>query len=278
MLAGRNKRRLAVSLTELERLWDLLVLQQLTGQILEVELHFGWAGVEELTAKVDAVDAPVGEARVQLGFDTDRIVGEEDGVHAYLNGTDASPSSRTRSTGSSSVAGLGLDLASPATAFAIASSERTCNWLELGDAGRSAELLSTQLKRLAQNWLGVAPGLAQAPARAESSSRFAWVLGLLQLQCLLGVVPGSEETNEAAGFLDFVSRAFEVLVGGSVIVDGGAATGVVARTDHRGKVAGKVRFLADRSLQARLADLREDSVLVVLVESRVGSDNDVGGG
>jgi hypothetical protein len=59
-----------------------------------------WSGEEELATLVYPVDAPSRERLVESGFERDRISEKNNDWTSNGNGTDASPSSRTRSIGS----------------------------------------------------------------------------------------------------------------------------------------------------------------------------------
>lgn len=58
-------------------------------------------GVEEFSTGADLVDTSVEEGLVESGLDGDGIVCDEEGVNIEFRGAEASPSSLTRSMGSS---------------------------------------------------------------------------------------------------------------------------------------------------------------------------------
>lgn len=79
---ARCARGLVDRLVVVERYSGFGVLQQVAGDLREQASHFGEGGVEELAPRVHAVHALVSQPAVHLGFDTDCVVGEGDGVDA----------------------------------------------------------------------------------------------------------------------------------------------------------------------------------------------------
>jgi hypothetical protein len=60
-----------------ERFRKLVVFQELASELGEENLHLRRSRPEELAPEVDSIEAPVGEASVELRLDTDRVLREE---------------------------------------------------------------------------------------------------------------------------------------------------------------------------------------------------------
>jgi hypothetical protein len=75
------------ALPKLESLGDLFVLQEIACKLKKVRLGFFGCEVEELASSIDPVHAPVGELSVQLRFDPDGVVGEEERMRVVSEGT-----------------------------------------------------------------------------------------------------------------------------------------------------------------------------------------------
>ena len=82
------------------RLWFFGEFEEVSGDVFEGFSNLCGGSVEEFAPRVDAVDAFVCEAVVQLSFDAYGTSEKNRAWTSKLNGTDASPSSRTRSMGS----------------------------------------------------------------------------------------------------------------------------------------------------------------------------------
>ena len=75
--------------------------EMLAGDPGERVAYLGGGGAEELAAVVDLVDPTVGELLVQAGLEGDGVVATTRAWVSKRKGTEASPSSRMRSWGSS---------------------------------------------------------------------------------------------------------------------------------------------------------------------------------